>query len=79
MFDRLFLAHPRSVGEAYFEHGAMALGFAGRLFVAACACLAHAVVPALFPRTASRIIVELHGRMVTSRRRSSAGAFDYAI
>lgn len=81
MFERLFLAHPRSVGETYVEHAAMALNFAGRLFVAACACLLHAAVPALFPRTASRIIAELHGRMVTNRRRSSvaAGAFDYAI
>jgi Family of unknown function (DUF6356) len=79
MFDRLFLAHPRSVGESYFEHGAMALGFAGRLFAAACACFVHALAPALFARTGSRIIAELHGRMVTGRRNSAVGAYDYAI
>ena len=81
MFDRLFLAHPRMVGETYFEHATMAMSFAARLFVAACACFMHAAVPMLFPRTASRIIAELHGRMVTNRRPSttSAGAFDYAI
>lgn len=81
MFDRLFLAHPRSVDETYFEHSAMALRFAGRLFVAAIACLVHAMVPALFPRSASRIITDLHGRMVTNRRHLSvhAGAYDYAI
>lgn len=81
MFDKIFLAHPRMVGETYFEHATMAMGFAWRLFVAACACLIHAVAPALFARTASRIIAELHGRMVINRRQSSvaAGAFDYAI
>ncbi|MEQ1863872.1 MAG: DUF6356 family protein [Micropepsaceae bacterium] len=81
MFDRLFLAHPRSVGETYVEHATMATSFAARLFVAACACFMHALVPALFPRTASRIIAALHGRMIANRRLSTtgAGAFDYAI
>jgi Family of unknown function (DUF6356) len=81
MFDRLFWAHPRSVGETYLEHAAMATGFAGRLFVAAFACFIHALMPALFPRTASRIIAELYGRMVAGRRNRdvSAGAYDYAI
>lgn len=79
MFDRLFLAHPRSVGESYVHHAATALSFGARLFAAALACVAHAAVPALFPRTASAIIAELHGRMVTNRRRLAAGAFDYAI
>jgi hypothetical protein len=79
MFDQVFLAHPRSVGETYVEHATMAARFALRLFVAACACAIHAAVPALFPRTASRIIAELYGRMVKNRRHSPAGAFDYAI
>ena len=65
MFDTLFLQHPRSVGESYFEHLTTALGFAGRL--------------AFFPRTASRIVADLHARMFANRRSRQASAFDYAI
>lgn len=80
MFDRLFLQHPRSVGETYFEHAAMALGFAARLLLAALACTAHALVPGLLQRTGSRMIADLHARMVTGRRRvPSAAELDYAI
>jgi hypothetical protein len=80
MFDKIFLRHPRSVGESYLEHMTVALGFAGRLAVAALAGLIHALVPALFERTASRIVAELYGRMVTNRRRTLASVeFDYAI
>ncbi|MCE9521777.1 MAG: DUF6356 family protein [Alphaproteobacteria bacterium] len=79
MFDALFLRHPRSVGEGYFKHLSMALGFAGHLAIAAAACFAHALVPALFPRTASRIVVSLHATMLANRRKLQPGAFDYAI
>ena len=67
MFDRVFLAHPRSLGEGYFEHQQAALGFAGDLIVAGFACAVHAIVPALFERTASQAICRLHTRMMTSR------------
>lgn len=60
MIERYFLEHPRQVGESYGEHQQVALAYAGQLFVAALACLAHAVVPGLFERTASRIIRRLH-------------------
>jgi len=80
MLDALFLRHPRAVGESYFEHMIAALGFAGRLMVAALAGLVHALVPALFERTASKVVAELYGRMVLNRRRASAAVdFDYAI
>lgn len=29
MIDLLFLAHPRSLGEAYREHARIAIGFGG--------------------------------------------------
>jgi len=45
MFDRVFLAHPRSLGEGYFEHQQAALGFAGDLILAGFACAIHAVIP----------------------------------
>jgi len=60
---RLFTAHPHSVDESYFEHLRFAGTFAGKLFLAACAALIHAILPFTFEKTASRMINELHHRM----------------
>ncbi len=79
MIDELFFKHPRSVGETYLEHAAMALTFAAHLFAAALACLVHAAVPAMCQRTGSRIIADLYGRMVTGRRQAAVVEIDYAI
>ena len=62
MFRQLFLDHPASVEESFFEHMGFALKFAGLLFLAACAALVHAFIPALCERTASRIVGELYAR-----------------
>lgn len=59
----LFTAHPAAVGESYLEHMAFALSFALWLAVAAGAALIHAVVPALFETTGSRIIKRLHAKI----------------
>lgn len=67
MFNRLFLEHPHSMGESYFEHQRRALGFGGSLLLAALACMVHALIPALFERTGSTAIGRLHDRMVTHR------------
>jgi hypothetical protein len=68
MFDKLFLEHPRSVEEGYFEHFRVAAGFGSRMFLAGLACLVHAAIPGLCVRTGSDAIRELHHRMVTNRR-----------
>jgi len=68
MFARLFLSHPESVGESYFEHQRAALSFAGPLLLAGFACILHAMIPGLCERTASQRIVMLHDRMVANRR-----------
>lgn len=79
MFE-FFTRHPRSVGETYVEHMEMAAGFGVAMIVGGLACLVHALVPAWFERTGSRIISHLHTRMVVSRRRSgTAIEIDYAI
>ena len=59
---RLFTDHPASVGETYLGHLAFAGWFASRLFLAGFAALAHALLPFLFERTASRIVRELYER-----------------
>ena len=58
----LFLTHPQSVDEDYFEHMAFAGKFSGKLFLAAGAALVHAVLPFLFEKTASTMIAEMYAR-----------------
>lgn len=59
----LFLDHPASVDESYFQHMRFALGFAFWLTVAATAALIHAVIPAACETTASRILRRLHAKI----------------
>jgi hypothetical protein len=70
--NRLFTAHPASVGESYGEHLVQASGFGLRMIVAGLACLIHGLLPFLFVRTGSTAIDALHTRMVTHRRRVAA-------
>ena len=44
-FARIFIDHPRSVDETYFEHMRFAGWFAVRLLMAGCAAIIHAVIP----------------------------------
>ena len=62
-----FTDHPRSVGESYWQHMAVALSFAGSLLLAALASLVHAVFPFLCTRTGSGIVLQLHERVVKRR------------
>ena len=63
ILKHIFVDHPRSVDESYFQHMAFAGWFASRLFLAAGAALVHAVIPCMFEKTASRLITEMHDRM----------------
>ena len=66
-FSKYFLEHPHSVGESYMEHQGFAVAVSFKLFTAAFACLIHALVPALFEKTASTIVSEVYS--VTQKRR----------
>ena len=61
--ERLFLSHPRSLGESYAEHAGTALRFGATMVVGGLACLVHAVVPSLFPHSASGRVKKLYGQM----------------
>jgi hypothetical protein len=63
MFGRLFLDHPRSVDESYFEHLLFAGGFELRLLGAGLAALVHAMIPCLFEKTASQMITQMHDKI----------------
>ena len=73
MVERWFLAHPHAVGESYPTHLRAAAGFSGLLFLAAMACLIHALVPSLFERSASTIVMRLNERML---RRTTKPSLD---
>jgi hypothetical protein len=71
---RIFIEHPASVGESYSQHLVHASGFGWRMVVGGLACLVHGVLPFLFVRTGSRVIEQLHDRMVVNRARTVSGA-----
>ncbi len=63
MIDRLFLSHPRSVGESYGEHAATAARFGAIMVVGGLACIVHAAFPMFFPRAASDRVKRLYTQM----------------
>ena len=67
MFARLFIDHPRTVNESYFQHLSASLTVAGRLGVAASKCVVHALVPGLCKTAGSDAILKLY-REVSPRR-----------
>ncbi len=69
MLNRLFLDHPREMGQSYFEHQRNAFGYAGSMFAAAIACFVHGLVPALFLHTGSRVVARLSELMAANRTR----------
>ncbi|HJR23213.1 MAG TPA: DUF6356 family protein [Dongiaceae bacterium] len=73
ILDRLFLAHPRTVGESYLEHCAFAFRIGSRLLMAGSAALVHAVAPCLCETTASRIILAMNADIVARRARANRG------
>lgn len=62
-WQRVFVDHPQSVDETYFQHMRFAGWFATRLLAAGGAALVHAVIPCLFEKTASRMICDMHARL----------------
>jgi hypothetical protein len=69
LFRRLFIDHPTSVDETYWEHLSTASGFGTKMVLAGIACVIHGFLPALFTTRGSDAIGALHERMVVSRRR----------
>jgi hypothetical protein len=63
--ERLFTAHPHSVGESYPEHFQIATGVGLAMIASGFACLVHAVVPNLFQRTGSTTIKRLYALMLS--------------
>ena len=79
---RLFVDHPREVGEGYFEHMAVAARVGFRLARLSGAAFMHAIVPGLCKTAVSdeikRMAVEMGGRAEEARdgRMREAGVWD---
>lgn len=63
IFKAIFVDHPASVDETYFEHMKFALTFSFWLGAACLAALVHAFIPAAFEKTGSNIIKRLHAKI----------------
>ncbi len=61
--EKIFLEHPASVDETFWEHFGFAMSFAFWLALAAGAAFVHALVPSLCKSTGSDIIRKLHARI----------------
>ena len=68
-FRKLFLEHPATVDESYFEHLAFAFRFSARLFRMSLAAFIHGVIPAAFETTASGKVLLLAEEIRTRRLR----------
>ena len=85
MLSKLFLDHPRDIGETYAEHAGHALWIGYKMITAGLACLMHALLPGLFERTASNTVDEIIALMQqrtsraqrTSRPQGTSGAATY--
>ncbi|RJY10027.1 DUF6356 family protein [Aurantiacibacter aquimixticola] len=75
---KAFTKHPATVGETYFKHLAHAGGFGSRMVLGGLACIVHAIFPFLFIKTGSRLIADLHRRMIEQRTRTEDG-WSYVI
>ena len=67
MFDRLFAAHPRTIGESYTEHFGVASRFGLTMIRGGLCARLHALVPAWFETAGSDTIRRLNRIMVEQR------------
>ena len=63
LIDRLFLAHPRSAGQGYFEHMRFAWSFAATMAVGTVAALVHGLFPFVCQTAAGDRVRALHARL----------------
>ncbi len=67
MFRKLFLDHPREVGESYFEHMSVAASFGLAMIWGGTKALVHALVPAWCVTSGSDTVRRLHTILVEKR------------
>lgn len=63
LIDRLFLSHPRSAGQGYFEHLRFAWSFGATLAIGTVAALLHGLFPFVCQTAAGDRVRALHARL----------------
>ncbi|VVC77038.1 hypothetical protein AQUSIP_23650 [Aquicella siphonis] len=53
----IFTEHPHSIGESYFQHMKFATLFGIKMITGGLACIIHAVLPFLFQKTGSKMLL----------------------
>lgn len=71
VFHKLFIAHPRSLGMNWAEHGIGAFAIGATLVGAGAACLVHALVPGWFTQTAGKTVARIYDH-IQQRKASSS-------
>lgn len=74
MLGRLFLDHPRHVGESYIGHLHTAGSFGFRMIAGGIGCVIHGLIPAAFVKTGSNTVRELYSEMQPRSERASTAA-----
>jgi hypothetical protein len=69
MLRKLFIEHPREVGENYAEHFGVASRFGLELMAAGLCCFVHALIPGFCQTTGSKTVRRLHSELVSKRAR----------
>ena len=67
MIRRIFLDHPRTVGETYREHFGVAAGFGAKMIWGGMKAVAHAFVPSICKTSGSDTVRSLHAKLVEKR------------
>jgi Family of unknown function (DUF6356) len=67
MIRRIFLDHPRTVGESYWEHFRVATGFGGAMIVGGVKAVLHGFFPNVFQTAGSDTVRKLHAILVEKR------------
>ena len=67
MIRRIFLDHPRTVGESYTEHFGVAAGFGAVMIWGGLKAVAHAFVPSICKTSGSDTVRSLHAKLVEKR------------
>lgn len=76
IMQKIFLDHPRSVGETYYQHFFAAARYGFKLTAAGMACLIHAAIPSCHRDTASGVVINMARELVDRRKQAAAGAVE---
>lgn len=67
MIDRIFLSHPRTVGESYWEHFGVAARFGAAMIWGGVKAITHAFFPSICKTSGSDTVRRLHAILVEKR------------